>query len=72
MKNKLSLIIILCIVILMTSIITVNAQSTTVTAKGNDVNSGEEITITLTSSVSLQGYTISVTDNGGCTFKNES
>lgn len=72
MKNKLKLMIIFFIVTIMSSFITVNAQSTTVTASGANVNSGEEITITLTSSVSLSGYTVSVTDLGGCTFKSVS
>lgn len=72
MKNKLKLMIIFLIVTIMSSFITVNAQSTTVTATGSDVDSGKEITITLTSSVSLAGYTVSVTDLGGCTFKSVS
>ena len=72
MKNKLIISIILCIVVLISSFYTADAATTTITATSSTVNSGEEITVTLTSSVSLSGYTISVDSSDGCTFKSVS
>ena len=69
MKNKLSIILILSIIILMTNCCIVKAVTS---ASGGTVNSGEEITVTITSSVSLSGYTVSVRDSGECKFKSVS
>ena len=72
MKNKVIISLILGIVVLISYFNIVNAASTTVTASEITVNSGEEITITLTSTVSLAGYTVSVDSSDGCTFKSVS
>ena len=69
MKNKLSIILILSIIILICNCHTVNAVTS---ASGGSVDSGAEISITISSSVNLQGYTVSVTDSAGCEFKSVS
>lgn len=44
------------------------AAKTTLSASSKTVNSGEEFSISISSSVALSGWTISLSSNGGCTF----
>lgn len=69
MKKKIS--IILLSVILIMSLVGLKptmAVATTLSATNKTVNSGEEISISISSSIDLTGWTISVSSGGGCTF----
>ena len=69
MKRKIS--IILLSVILVMSLLGLKptmAVTTTLSATNKTVNSGEEIVLNISSSVSLTGWTIKVSSDGGCTF----
>ncbi len=46
----------------------VKAVSTTLTASNATVNSEENFSVKITSSIKLSGWTISLTSDGGCTF----
>lgn len=50
----------------------VNAVSTRLSANGASVKAGETFSVTIISSIKLSGWTISLTNNGGCTFSNAS
>lgn len=50
----------------------VEAISTTLSASSATVESGENFSITITSSLSLSGWTIDLANNGGCTFSSVS
>ncbi len=50
----------------------VQAVTTTLKANSAKVKSGEQFSITISSSVKLSGWTISLSNNGGCTFSNAS
>jgi len=69
MKKKLLKICILVVMLFINSFYTVNAETTKITASGSTVDSGKEITVTIKSSVSLAGYTVSLKSSGDCSFK---
>lgn len=50
----------------------VQAVSTTLSASSATVQSGESFSVTVSSSLSLSAWTISLTNNGGCTFSSAS
>ena len=54
------------------NITSVNAASTTLTATDATVKSGETFSITVKSSINLTGWTVTLTDDGGCTFSSVS
>lgn len=68
----------ICITLIFVILMTISflnisyATNTTVSASNVTVNSGEEITVTLTSTVSLSGYTVSVENMDNCAFKSVS
>ncbi len=50
----------------------IQAVTTTLKASSAKVKSGEEFSITVSSSIKLSGWTISLSNNGGCTFSSAS
>lgn len=68
MKKKISIILLVIIFVLgIYSMKPVSAIKTTLSATSKTVNSGEEFTVNVSSSVALTGWTISASD-GECTF----
>lgn len=76
MKNsikKISIIlIILTLIIWGINIRPTEAVSTTLSASGVTVESGKNFSVNITSSIKLSGWTIKLTNNGGCTFNSAS
>lgn len=64
--------ILLILTISVFNISSVNAASTTLKASNVTVKSGETFSVTISSSIKLTGWTISLTNNGGCTFSSAS
>jgi len=71
MKKKIITVFALVAIIFINCYNTVNAQ-TTITANSSTVQSGKEITVTVNSSASLAGYTVSLISSGDCAFKSVS
>lgn len=67
--NILSLLFALVIILSTWNVIKVEAVSTTLSASSKTVTEGDTFSVSISSSISLAGWTISVSDNGGCTFQ---
>ena len=67
--NILSLLFALVIILSTWNVIKVEAVSTTLSASSRTVTEGDTFSVSISSSISLAGWTISVSDNGGCTFQ---
>ncbi len=73
-SNKRMAILIIAITLVLTIFYpsTIKAATTRLSASSATVKSGETFSVTVTSSVKLSGWTISLSNNGGCTFSNAS
>ena len=67
--NILSLLFALVIILSTWNVIKVEAVTTTLSASSKTVTEGDTFSVSISSSISLAGWTISVSDNGGCTFQ---
>lgn len=67
--NILSLLFALVIILSTWNVIKVEAVSTTLSASSKTVTEEDTFSVSISSSISLAGWTISVSDNGGCTFQ---
>lgn len=67
--NILLLLFALVIILSTWNVIKVEAVSTTLSASSRTVTEGDTFSVSISSSISLAGWTISVSDNGGCTFQ---
>ena len=67
--NILLLLFALVIILSTWNVIKVEAVSTTLSASSKTVTEGDTFSVSISSSISLAGWTISVSDNGGCTFQ---
>ena len=71
-KVNILIIILMMLLAIGINIKPVQAVSTTLSASSKTVNSGENFSITISSSIKLTGWTISLTDSSSCTFNSAS